>query len=90
MDATINHTHRLYSFWINIRNKTFNITRNLVLKRQFEELWLVEFLPLYLDRLNLEIDRTNTEGIFWLLYDKVIEFIYNSALNEHNILITIY
>ena len=77
-------------FWTNVRNKTFKVTRNLVLKKQFEALWLVELLPLYLDRLNLEVDQTNNEGVFEWLYNKVNEFIYNSTLNEQNILGTIY
>ena len=77
-------------YWTNVRNKTFTITRNIVLKRQFKELWLVKLLPLYLDRLNIKEDPTNNEGVFEWLYNKVNEFMYNSTLNEQNILGTIY
>ena len=69
-------------FWTNVRNKTFDITRILVLTRQFEKLWLVELLPLYLDRLNFEVDQTNNEGIFEWLYNKVNEFMYNLTLKR--------
>jgi len=77
-------------FWTNVRNKTFNATRNIVLKRQFDELWLTAIVPLYMERLNLEVDPSNIESTTEWIYEKVNEFMYNSTLNEQNILGTIY
>lgn len=77
-------------FWTNVRNKTFKVTRNIVLKRQFGELWVKAIMPLYLEKLNIEVDPSKTESTSAWLYDKVNEFIYNSTLNEQNILGTIY
>lgn len=77
-------------FWTNVRNKTFKVTRNIVLKRQFEELWLKALVPLYLERLNLDVDPSNSESTNDWIYEKVNEFIYHSTINEQNILGTIY
>lgn len=77
-------------FWTNVRNKTFKVTRNIVLKRQFGELWLKAIVPLYMERLNLEVDPSNIESTTEWIYEKVNEFMYNSTLNEQNILGTIY
>ena len=77
-------------FWTNVRNKTFKVTRNIVLKRQFEELWVKAIMPLYLDKLNIEVDPSRIESTSNWLYEKVNEFMYNSTLNEQNILGTIY
>lgn len=77
-------------FWTNVRNKTFKVTKNIVLGRKFEELWLKAIVPLYLERLNLEVDPSNLESTTEWIYEKVNEFMYNSTLNEQNILGTIY
>lgn len=77
-------------FWTNVRNKTFKVTRNIVLKRQFEELWVKAIVPLYLKKLNLDVDPSNIESTKEWIYEKVNEFMYDSTLNEQNILGTIY
>ena len=77
-------------FWTNVRNKTFKVTRNIVLKRQFEELWVKAIVPHYLKKLNLDVDPSNIESTKEWIYEKVNEFMYDSTLNEQNILGTIY
>ena len=77
-------------FWINVRKKTFKATRNIVLKKQFEELWVKSSVPQYLEKLNIDVDPLNIESTKIWIYEKVNEFMYSSALNEENILGTIY
>ena len=77
-------------FWTNVRNKNFKVIRNIVLKRQFEELWVKATVPLYLKKLNLDVDPSNIESTKEWIYEKVNEFMYESTLNEQNILGTIY
>jgi hypothetical protein len=79
-------------FWTNVQKNTFKVIRNLVLNRQFKELWIMDLLPHYLGRLNLAVDQSKNEDlyIYEFLYNKVNEYIYNSTLNEQNILGTIY
>jgi len=60
-------------FWTNVRNKTFKVTRNIVLKRQFEELWVKAIVPLYLEKLNLVVDPSNIESTKEWIYEKVNE-----------------
>jgi hypothetical protein len=72
-------------FWTNVRNKTFNITRSLVLKRQFDELWIKEIVPMYLERLNLQVPSSNIDSTISWIYEKVNDFIYDATLNEQNI-----
>jgi hypothetical protein len=77
-------------FWTNVRKKTFKVTINIVLKRQFEELWATATVSLYLKKLNLNIDPSNIESTKEWIYGMVNEYMYNLTLNEENILGTIY
>lgn len=77
-------------FWINVRNKTFKLTRNIVLSRQYDEIWTVSTLPLYLEMLNIKIQDQDKTLAYQTIYDRVNDLIYNSTISELNILGTTY
>jgi hypothetical protein len=77
-------------FWTNVRKITFKVTRGIVLRRQFEELWVKAIIPLYLKKLNISIDPKNIESTHEWIYEKVNEFMYDSMLKEQNIVGSIY
>lgn len=77
-------------FWTNVRKKTYNLIRNYVLNRQFNELWVAEIVPVYLEWANFEIRSSNNEVAYKKIYHTVNEYIYNATLKEQNILGTIY
>lgn len=72
-------------FWTNVYNKSFKIARNLALQRQFDKLWIIEIMPLFLERLNLSIAPSDYDKTSKWLYEAVNKLIHNAVIAEENI-----
>ena len=77
-------------FWRNAKTQTFNVTRNTILKRNFEEIWTKEIIASLLLDLNLTVEQSHIDSSYQWIYEQVNEFLYNATLTEQNIIGTVY